>query len=84
MKTFDDTRRDAIKLWIKHSRGDDVDGPYTLLRFELNCGANRIHALSVTKYGATREPLASYEGEKWQIIAPDTLAETLHNGACEN
>jgi hypothetical protein len=83
MQTFDDARKDSIKLWIKEVRGSgDSGGPYSLLRFELNCQLGRIRTLSFAKYDESGELTSSHDGGVWQAIAPETLGETLSNGAC--
>jgi tetratricopeptide (TPR) repeat protein len=83
MKTFDDGRTDSVKLWIKQARGqNDDDGPYELSRFELNCGARQIRTLSIANYDATGGLVGSREGGRWASIVPDTVGETLYNGAC--
>jgi tetratricopeptide (TPR) repeat protein len=83
VKTYDDTRRDSIKLWIKQSRGaGDATGPYELRRLELNCGARQIRTVSFANYDALGDLVGSREGGRWASIVPDTLGETLYEGAC--
>jgi tetratricopeptide (TPR) repeat protein len=83
MKTFDDARKDSIKVWIKQSRGaSSDDGPYELRRFELNCGASQIRTLSTANYDALGNLVGSREGGRWASIIPDTIGETFYSGAC--
>jgi len=83
MKTFDDARNDSMKLWIKQARGaSEADGPYQLLRFQLNCGARQIRTLSLANYDASGDLVGSREGGRWASIIPDTIGETLYSGAC--
>jgi hypothetical protein len=82
MKTFDDARRDSVRFWIKQRGENESDGAYTLLHFELNCTAERLRTLSIAKYGLAGELLANREGGKWETIVPDTVGESLHDGAC--
>jgi hypothetical protein len=79
LKTFDDARSDSIKLWIKETRGlDDSGGPYSLLRFELNCSARRMRTLSFASYDVSGDLTASREGTMiWQAIIRESLGETL-------
>ena len=83
MKTFDDARKDSIKVWIKQSRGaSSDDGPYELRRFELNCGASQIRTLSIANYDAFGNLVSSREGGRWASIIPATVGETFYSGAC--
>jgi len=76
MKTFDDTRKDAVRLWIKEARdsGESV-GPYSL-------SANRIRTLSYASYDASGELTASRDGGSWQVIVPDSAGEVFYSGVC--
>jgi tetratricopeptide (TPR) repeat protein len=83
MKTFDDTRHDSIKIWIKQFRGaNSDDSPHQLLQFELNCRARQIRTLSLANYDASGSLVGSREGGRWASIIPDTIGETLYSGAC--
>jgi len=83
MKTFDDTRRDAAKLWIKQARGSsDAAGPYSVEQYELNCDARQIRTASFANYDAEGTFMGSREGGKWGDVVPDTLGETLLDGMC--
>jgi hypothetical protein len=83
MKTFDDARKDSIRVWIKQSRGaSSDDGPHQLLQFELNCRARQIRTLSLANYDASGSLVGSREGGRWASIIPDTIGETLYSGAC--
>jgi tetratricopeptide (TPR) repeat protein len=83
LTTFDDTRNDSIKVWIKQSRGaSSDDGPHQLLQFELNCRARQIRTLSLANYDASGRLVGSREGGRWASIIPDTIGETLYSGAC--
>jgi tetratricopeptide (TPR) repeat protein len=83
IKTFDDTRNDLIKVWIKQTRGLSEDmGPYEVRRFELNCGARQIRAVSLANYDASGNLIGSREGGRWGSVIPDTVGETLYSGAC--
>lgn len=46
LKTFDDARGDSIKLWIKQTHSSDGNGPYSVQRYELNCGSRQMRSLS--------------------------------------
>src|SRR5436190_1089982 len=82
-ETFSDVRSDSIKVWVKESRGSaENSGPYSLFQFELNCGARRIRTLSFARYNESGTLTTSHDGGSWQAIAPDTIGETLHDGAC--
>ena len=63
------------------ARGAEFAGPYTLMRFELNCGATRLRALSRANYDSSGTLTQTREGGAWQSIIPDTLGEALYNGA---
>jgi len=82
MKTFDYARSESVKLWVKEAAGADVSAPYSLVRFELDCSARRMRTLSFASYDETGRLTASREGGIWQAITPDTLGETLYDGAC--
>jgi tetratricopeptide (TPR) repeat protein len=83
MKSFDDARKDSIKVWIKQSRGaSSDDGPYELRRFELNCGASQIRTLSIANYDALGNLVDSREGGRRASIIPDTIGKTFYSGAC--
>ena len=84
MKTLSLARRDTVKLWIKEIKGpNEENSPYTLLRFELNCGSDQMRALSVANYSATGEVLDSHETVgRWGAVTPDSLGELLRNSAC--
>ena len=83
LKTFDDARKDSIRVWIKQSRETSSDdGPYELVRFELNCGTSQIRTLSLANYDASGDLVGSREGGRWASIIPDTVGETLYSGAC--
>ena len=84
-KTFDDARKDSIKLWVKEARTpDESTRPYTLMRFELNCDASRMRILSLTNYDAAGTLIRSHEGDPWQSIVPGTLGAMVCNGACRS
>jgi hypothetical protein len=83
MKTFDDTRSDAAKLWIKQVRGStDAAGAYSVEQYELNCGARQIRTASLANYDASGTFMGSREYGKWGNVVPDTLGETLLDGMC--
>jgi hypothetical protein len=83
MKTYDNTDRNSVKLWVKQARGDnDSTGPYTLLRFEMNCKGSQIRTLALAKYNESGELVGSREGGRWESIVPDTLGEALNNAVC--
>ena len=85
MENFDDARDESIKLSIKHTLGlYDAPGPYELYRFELNCSAEKIRALSWAEYNASATPMKSGEGGRWGSIWPGTLGKILADGACSN
>jgi len=83
MQTFDDARKDSVKLWFKEAYGpEESSGPYSLTRFELNCQVGRIRTLSFAKYDESGELIGTHEGGVWQAIVPDTLGETLQSKVC--
>ena len=83
MENFDVERDGSVKLWIKQARGgSDARGPYELYRFELNCSAEKIRALSWAEYDASGTLKKSGEGGKWGSIWPATLGKILEDGAC--
>jgi hypothetical protein len=85
MKTFDDAHSGAIKLWIKQAGGtSDTLGPYALQQFELNCGARQIRNVSFANYDEGGNLTRSGQDGRSQSIIPDTLGETLYNGACQS
>lgn len=63
MKTFNDERRQAVNFWIKEVRGDT--GPYSVERFELNCGAGKLRMMSSAIYGAAGNITGSRGGSNW-------------------
>ena len=84
-ENFDDARDESIKLSIKQTHGlNDAPGPYELYRFELNCSAEKIRALSWAEYNASATPMKSGEGGRWGSIWPGTLGKILADGACSN
>jgi len=85
MKNFDDADDGSLKLWIKQVHGaNDAPSPYELYRFELNCSAEKISALSWAEYNASGTLVKSGQGGRWGSIWPNTLAEILEHGACSN
>jgi len=85
MENFDDAHDESVKLSIKQAhRGNDVPGPYELYRFELNCSAEKIRALSWAEYDASGTLKKSGEGGRWGSIWPNSLGEILEHGACRN
>ena len=85
MENFDDAHDGLVKLSIKQAhRGNDVPGPYELYRFELNCSAEKIRALSWAEYDASGTLKKSGEGGRWGSIWPATLGKILEDGACRN
>jgi tetratricopeptide (TPR) repeat protein len=88
MKTFDDSRKDSIRVWIKIAK--DVPPwvvrqggePYALQQFELNCATRQIRTVSSANYDASGDLVGSREGGRWASIIPDTVGETLYSGAC--
>jgi tetratricopeptide (TPR) repeat protein len=85
MENFDDAHEGLVKLSIKQGhRGNDVPGPYALYRFELNCSAEKIRALSWAEYDASGTLKKSGEGGRWGSIWPATLGKILQDGACHN
>jgi tetratricopeptide (TPR) repeat protein len=85
MENFDDAHDGLVKLSIKQAhKGNDVPGPYELYRFELNCSAEKIRALSWAEYDASGSLKKSGEGGRWGSIWPATLGKILEDGACGN
>jgi tetratricopeptide (TPR) repeat protein len=85
MKSFDDSHRDSVKLWIKQGLGSsDIVGSYSLQQYELNCDARQIRAVSFANYDASGDlKVSSREGGKWESVIPETLGETLLKGTCQ-
>ncbi len=85
MENFDDANDASVKLSIKQAhRGHDVPGPYELYRFELNCNAEKIRALSWGEYNASATLVRRGEGGRWGSIWPETLGKILEDAACSN
>jgi len=86
LKTFDDTRRDSAKLWIKvvPRSSSDSATPYSVEQDEMNCDARQIRTVSYVNYDGAGNALSSRESEKWTSVIPETLGETLFNGMCRN
>jgi hypothetical protein len=85
MENFDDAHDGLVKLSIKQAhKGNNVPGPYELYRFELNCSAEKIRALSWAEYDASGSLKKSGEGGRWGSIWPATLGKILEDGACGN
>src|SRR5450631_881901 len=80
MKTFNDERREAVNVWVKQAR--DENGPYSVKQFELNCGARRTRMLSSANYDGGGNFTGGRQGGNWAAIVPETLGETLYDGAC--
>ena len=80
MKTFNDERREAVNVWVKQAR--DENGPYSVEQFELNCGARRTRMLSSANYDGAGNFTGGRQGGNWAAIVPETLGETLYDGAC--
>ena len=98
LKSFDDTHSDSIKLWIKQIRSDGastpkpppgfrLEEPYSVQRYELNCGSRQIRMISFAQDDASGKLTFSREIAKeanWESIIPDTLGEQLAEGACHS
>ena len=96
MRTFDDRHIDAIKIWIKElgaprnhakskeSWSQDGEGPHELTQYELNCIARRLRSVSSVSYDISGNVVGHRAGGGWDVIVPDTLGETLYNGACKH
>jgi tetratricopeptide (TPR) repeat protein len=84
MKTFDDTRSDSAKLWIKQAPNGSNDSPYSVEQYELNCGARQIRSISFANYDGSGNLMRSRESGKWGSVVPDTLGETLLVGICRS
>jgi hypothetical protein len=85
MENFDYTHDGLVKLSIKQGlKRNDVPGPYELYRFELNCSAEKIRALSWAEYDPSGTLKKSGEGGRWGSIWPATLGKILEDGACRN
>jgi hypothetical protein len=83
LKGADFARNDAMRVWIKRTKGPLDDGrPYALDQFEINCGAHQIKAASTASYDKAGNLLGARQGDKWESVIPDTLGETLSNGMC--
>ena len=85
MKTFDDTRNESAKLWVKQVQGsNDAAGPYSVQQDEFNCGARQMRTQSVTDHDASGNVTRGLENDKWVSVVPDTLGEVLFSGICRN
>jgi tetratricopeptide (TPR) repeat protein len=95
MRTFDDSHIDAMKIWIKELRAprshakskeslsQDGGGPHELTQYELNCIAWQLRTVSSVLYDASGNVIGHRAGSGWNIVVPDSLGETLYNGACK-
>ena len=73
---------DSVKIWLKEASGSGT-GSHTLQQFELNCVTSKIRTLSLATYNRSGDLTGTREGGKWESVIPDTLGETLLNGACK-
>ena len=84
LRTFDDVSAASTKIWIKRTKSSEGDGPYSMQRYELNCGTRQIRTLSLANYDASGNLKLSREGGPWESIVPDTMGEQLASGACKS
>jgi tetratricopeptide (TPR) repeat protein len=84
LKTFDDAKRQSVKVWIKllQAPGEPNTVGYTLRQFELNCIGSQLRPISFANYDASGELTRSSQGGRWSSPIPETLGETVYNGAC--
>jgi tetratricopeptide (TPR) repeat protein len=83
LKTFDDANNTSVKLWVKQTKSSEGQGPYSVQRYELNCGSRQMRTLSVASYDALGNLNFTREGgPQWESIVPDTMGEQLASGAC--
>jgi tetratricopeptide (TPR) repeat protein len=82
LRTFDDVSGASTKIWIKRTKSSEGAGPYSMQRYELNCGTRQIRTLSLANYDASGNLKLSREGGPWESIVPDTMGEQLAGGAC--
>lgn len=82
LKTFDDTNKESVKLWVKHIQGREDTGPYSLQQYELNCSEHQMREVSFANYDKLGNIKSRHGGDKWESIIPDTLGETLQDGIC--
>jgi hypothetical protein len=85
LKTFDDANNTSVKLWVKQTKSSEGQGPYSVQRYELNCGSRQMRTLSVASYDALGNLNFTREGDpQWESIVPDTMGEQLASGACQS
>jgi tetratricopeptide (TPR) repeat protein len=84
LRTFDDVSGASTKIWIKRTKSSEGGGPYSMQRYELNCGTRQIRTLSLANYDASGNLKLSREGGPWESIVPDTMGEQLASGACHS
>jgi hypothetical protein len=86
LKTFDDSKRQSVKVWIKQLQGPgepEAEG-YVLQQFELNCGVGQLRLISFANYDAAGELMRNGQGNRWSSPIPETVGETVYNGACRS
>ncbi|NOJ41054.1 tetratricopeptide repeat protein [Bradyrhizobium australiense] len=87
LKTFDDAKRQSVKVWIKQLQGLGKPGAsdFVLLQFELNCLTSQLRQVSFTNYDAAGELTRSGQASgRWSSPIPETLGEIVHSGACRS
>jgi hypothetical protein len=83
LKTFDDADNASVKLWVKQTKSSERQGPYSVQRYELNCGSRQMRTLSVASYGTSGIlNFAREEGSEWESIVPDSMGEQLTSSTC--
>ncbi|MCC7496947.1 MAG: tetratricopeptide repeat protein [Bryobacterales bacterium] len=68
------------RLWIKTARKDKT---YTIAAYEIDCKGRRLNSSSSATYDQQDQLVNSSEASSgWLRIIPETIGETLYNGAC--
>jgi tetratricopeptide (TPR) repeat protein len=84
LKTFEARDSNSVKVWIKRSESSDGGGPYSVQRYELNCGLRQLRTVSFASYTSSGTLKFSREGGQWESIVPETMGEQLASGACQS
>jgi hypothetical protein len=86
LKTFDDSKRQSVKVWIKQLQGRGEPGAedYVLQQYELNCGGGQLRLVSFANYDASGELMRNGQGSRWSSPIPETVGETVYSGACRS
>ena len=82
MRSFDDANLNSVTLWIKGMANANEFGPYTIQRFEMDCGKHQLRSISYLNYDADGNVTSDIEGGKWAGIVPDTVGERIEASVC--